>query len=168
MASAPISSDEQVLALATKRAVQAAGGLEVCSRETGLSTSHLSRCCSPHERDSITERDAATIEAITHGSAGFPHILSARARLLGCVVIPLPQVHDDPTGLQLSVCEISAEFGDVARGIAEALNGGGPGGTRITKAEAALVLEQMVDHDRASARLRFQLERIAKGEEPPG
>lgn len=31
-----LSSDEQVLAAATKKAVQAAGGLEICERETGL------------------------------------------------------------------------------------------------------------------------------------
>ena len=151
-----LSPDEQALSLATKRAIQAAGGLEVCARETGLSTSQLSRCCSPHERDSITERDAATIEAIGHGQAGHPHILRARARLLGFLLIKLPECADDPDGLLQSVMELTAELGDVAQAINEAMRD-----RVVTDREARAALDQLSDLDQASAKLRLKLQSIA-------
>jgi DNA-binding phage protein len=49
-----LSAEEQVLAQATRRDIQAAGGLEVCAAETGLSTSQLSRCQSNTHADSLS------------------------------------------------------------------------------------------------------------------
>lgn len=159
-----LSSDEQVLAAATKKAVQAAGGLEICERETGLSDSHISRCCSPNHRDSITIRDAVALEAIGHGEAGHPHILNAMARILGGVFIKLPEAVADDRTLQMSVIELTCELGDVSHAVSDAVAGSSLGGTQVLAAEAAVVLEHLADLDRASARLRHQLERIAKGE----
>ena len=167
MVDGKLSSDEQVLAAATKRAVQAAGGLEVCERETGLSDSHVSRCCSPNHRDSITIRDAVAIEAIGHGEAGHPHILSAMARIIGGVFIMLPEGVADDRSLQMSVIELSSELGDVSRAVSDAVAGSGAGGSAVTAAEAGMVLEHLADLDRASARLRHQLERIAQGDAAP-
>jgi hypothetical protein len=167
MADGKLSSDEQVLAAATRRAVHAAGGLEVCERETGLSDSHISRCCSPNHRDSITIRDAVALEAIGHGEAGHPHIVSAMARLVGGVFIMLPEATSDDRSLQTSVIELSIELGDVSRAVSDAVAGTGAGGATVTPAEAAAALDHLADLDRASARLRHQLERIAKGEPAP-
>ena len=168
MASRPISPEEQRLALATKRAIQAAGGLEACAAETGLSTSQLSRCSSPHDRDSITIRDAVTIQAFAHGTAGHPHILLAMARQLGFVVLPVPEATDDGAGLPQSVCEISVELGDVARAVQDALASQGPSGTAVAKSEAEAALQQVTELEIATARIRQKLERIAKGEVPTG
>lgn len=164
MTDCKLSSDEQVLAAATKRAVQAAGGLEVCERETGLSDSHISRCCSPNQRDSITIRDAVALEAIGHGEAGHPHILNAMARIVGGVFIMLPEAVIDDRSLQMSVIELSSELGDVSRAVSDAVAGTGAGGAAVMPSEAGIVLEHLADLDRASARLRHQLERIANGE----
>lgn len=163
MADPALSPEEQVLALATKEAIRAAGGLEVCARETGLSTSQLSRCSSPHHRDSITERDAARIEAIAHGSPGHPHILRARARQLGGVFVMLPEANCEGSGLPTSVMEMAAELGDVSRAIQDGLSSHGPDGTKMTPAEAQIALEQLHDHEAATARLRLALEQIARG-----
>jgi hypothetical protein len=158
-----LSSDEQVLAAATKRAVQAAGGLEICERETGVSDSHISRCCSPNHRDSITIRDAVALEAIGHGEAGHPHILHAMARIRGGVFIMLPEALVDDRSLQMSVIELSSELGDVSRAVSDAVAGTGAGGSAVLPAEAGMVLDRLADLDRASACLRHQLERIANG-----
>lgn len=151
-----LTTDEQVLARATKQAIQAAGGLEVCSRETGISTSQLSRCCSPYQRDSLTVRDAHTIEDMAHGKSGHPHILRARARLLGFLMIKLPEATDDPNGLLQSVMTLTAELGDVAQAINDALRD-----QVVTPAEAAVAIEQLNQLDEASATLRLQLNSIA-------
>lgn len=163
MADGKLPVNEQRLAAATKRAVQAAGGLAECESETGLSDSQISRCCSPHQRDSITIRDAVRIDAIGHGEQGHPHILSAMASLLGAVVIPLPEAVTDNRCLQMSVLDLSSELGDVSRAIADALTSGSSGGVEVTAIEAAAVLEHVSDLERGAARLRHQLEAIAKG-----
>lgn len=160
-----INPDEKVLALATKRSIQAAGGLEVCEQETPLSDSQLSRCCSVNHRDSITIRDVAVIDAL----AGYPHILHALARVIGgVVVIELPSAADDPDCLVQSILELTTELGDVSGAVASSLRGDSAGGTIVTSAEAGLALEHLDDLDRASARLRRKLERIAKGDAPSG
>lgn len=164
---AKLPSDEQRLAAATKRAVQAAGGLKVCEDETGTSDSQLSRCCSPNHRDSITVRDAVKIEAIGHGESGHPHIINAMARMLGGVFIMLPEAVSDDRQLQLTVLELSSELGDVSRAVSDAICGASAGGAQVVPAEALVVLDHLADLDRASARLRHQLECIIKGAAAP-
>lgn len=151
-----LTADEQVLAQATKLAVQAAGGLEVCARETGLSTSQLSRCCSPNAPDSINLAAACAIEAIAHGQAGHPHILRAQARLLGFVLVALPQGLDSGGAFTASIMKLTAELGDVANSIGLALSDDG----EVSPTEARTILEQIGDLDAASAALRLRLEAI--------
>ena len=158
--------NEQRLAAATKRAVQAAGGLANCEKETGLSDSQISRCGSPNQRDSITIRDAVRIDAIGHGEQGHPHILIAMASILDCVVIPLPEPVTDDRCLQMGVLDMSSELGDVSRAIADALSSSSSGGTEVTSIEAAAALEHIADMERATARMRHSLERIARGDAP--
>jgi hypothetical protein len=157
-----ITSDEQVLAEATKQAVQAAGGLEVCSRETGKSTSQLSRCCSKFDPDSITIRDAAIIEGISHGRAGHPHIMRARARLLGYLLVQLPEPHGDCESLASLVTDLAIELGDVAQAVRVATSSGSDCGRDISKNEQEAVLAQLDDLDQVSARLRLTVQQLAK------
>lgn len=154
MTDQPLSSEEKILALATKRAIQAAGGLDVCARETGLSTSQLSRCSMPSHRDSLTIRDAHTIEAI--GDSGQPHILRAQARLLNCVVVPMPEAIADVACIASGTMELTAELGDFAQQVRSALSDG-----EVTPAEAALAIEHLDELDQASAALRMKLRSIA-------
>lgn len=155
MKSGALSPDEQVLAAATKAAIAAAGGLAISARETGLSDSQLSRCCSPWQRDSITLRDAVTIEQLGHGHDGHPHLLRAHARILGFLVVAMPQGPEDPDGLMRSVAVLTGELGDVARAIAEGL-----ADRQITPAEAEAAERQLDDLDQASAALRHKLHTV--------
>lgn len=160
-----LTSDEQRLARATKQAIQAAGGLEVCASETGLSTSQLSRCCSPNHHDSLSSRHAAIIDSLTHGHDGHPFILRARARILDCLVIDLPSAVDDDHQLLDAVTEITVHLGETAKAVYDALNPNGDAGSDVSPREAEAALERLHEHDRASAKLRQKLERIveAKG-----
>lgn len=160
MAERALSASEQALALATKRAVQAAGGLQVCESETGTSDSQLSRYCSPRERDSITIRDAATIDAIGHGTEGHPFILRALARQLGFLVVPLPSTEIDPQGMNRAVTRIARELGHVADEITEAEADG------IFEPHEALAVLREVEHlETETAMLRVALERLAANKE---
>ncbi|MBB4154145.1 hypothetical protein GGQ80_002055 [Sphingomonas jinjuensis] len=163
MVEGKLPADEQRLAAATKRAVQAAGGLKVCEDETKVSDSQISRCCSPNHRDSISVRDAVRIDAIGAGEAGHPHIINAMAGLLGGVFIMLPEPVTDDRCLQMSVIDLSCELGDVSRAISEALSGTSDAGTEVSPREAQAALDHLADLDRASAKLRHQLQRLADG-----
>jgi hypothetical protein len=156
--SGPLTHDALRLARATKAAVQAGGGLAVCEAETGTSDSQLSRCESPDHHDSITIRDAVTVDGLGHGRPGAPHILKAMARIGGFVVIALPQGPKDADGLTQSAVDLTVELGDVVQAIRDALRGDG----LVTPDEATAVLEQLDEHDAVSARLRLQLQELAE------
>lgn len=153
-----LSTDEQILALATKRDIQAAAGLDVCASETAISTSQLSRTSSPNHHDSLTIRDALTIMQIGHGATGHPHILHALARLLGFIVIARPGADGDGCELFQSVAELTGELGDVAQSIRAAMRDG-----TCSAREARATLDQLDELDAASARLRLTLNAIADG-----
>lgn len=159
-----LSSDEQALAAATKRAIQSAGGLDIACRETGLSDSQLSRCCSPNHRDSLTIRDVATIEGLNHGRDGHPHILHALARIIGGhIVVQIPEDIGGGAGLVQSTLEIAKELGGLSSSISDAMHESSAAGEEVTSGEAQLALEHLDALDRASARLRRRLNDIAEG-----
>lgn len=160
MAERTLSAEEQRLARATKLGVQIAGGLDDCARETGKSTSQLSRCCSPEHVDSISIRDAVIIDSIGFGKAGHPAILSAYARLLGGVYVQLPTGPDDPGGVTLSLTEMTVELGDVAGEVRRALSNDG----EVDAKEALSILEQLHELETKSATMRVLLQRIAERE----
>jgi hypothetical protein len=155
-----LTTDEQVLARATKGGVQAAGGLDICERETGKSDSQLSRCCSTSLPDSISIRDAVIIDAIGVGKAGHPHILRAQARILGFLCVPQPSIPGSDDRLLKTVAEMMAELGDVATEVADALRDDGECDAR----EARRILIQLDEHDTVSARLRAELNAIVAKE----
>lgn len=153
-----LSSHEQVLALATKRAITAAGGIEVAAAETGKSMTQLSRCNSPNHPDSIALRDALTLDSIGRGHAGSPFIIHAFARLLGGVFVELPQGPADADGMIATVMQLTSELGDVARRISDAFSDDG----KCDADEARGALAELDQMDAASARLRLMLNRIVE------
>jgi hypothetical protein len=153
-----VTVEEQVLALATKRDIEAAGGLEVCAAETGLSTSQLSRCSSRNHRDSLTVRDAATIGAIGTGAPGSPFVLHALARLAGKLVIDGPGTVTDAACVQAGVIELVTELGDFARAVGAAVADG-----KWTPREVEAALTELDHVDAVSAATRGKLMAIKRG-----
>ena len=144
--------DERLLALATKRDVQAARGLEACSAETGLSTSQLSRCCSPNHRDSLTIRDVATITALGGDEDGHPYVVKALARIAGGVFVKLPDAVGADS-IEATLIEIASEFGDVAQAVRAAM-----ADREWSRGEIADALDELDQLDAASARMRHALQ----------
>lgn len=130
-----IATGEKALALATKRAIEAAGGLERCADETSIKKSQLSRCSSVNEPDSITIRDAITIDLLGTRVEGQPFILRAYCRQLGGVFVPMPEPQDDANGLTLSVVELAGELGDLSDSIRTAISAQGDQGEEVSPRE---------------------------------
>lgn len=155
MASVHLSPDERVLAKATRRAVQEAGGLEDAARELSIGKSQLARCCSVHDRDSISERDAHILDGLAGNVEGAPFLLNARARLLDCIVIRQDLGADDEAGLMRSIAEMAAELGDLSRAVTDALRDG-----TLEDHEIDAALAEVEQLDRCSATLRRKLDRM--------
>lgn len=141
--------DEKSIALGVRRAIEGARGLEIAARETGLSTTQLSRQQTVGAPDTIGCAHAVTLDRLSDGELP---ILRAMARLLGAVVIATPQGPVDETGIQAGVLRLTCELGDVAREIADALADG-----VVTPREARGGLAQLDDLDAASGALRALL-----------
>lgn len=132
MARGDISSGEKALALATKRAIEGAGGLDRCTDETAVGRSQLSRCGSVNDRDSISIRDAVTIDLLGQRQEGHPFIVRALCRQLGGVFVQLPEPQDDTDGLTLTVVELAGELGDLSDSVRSALCDRGEAGSAIS------------------------------------
>ena len=167
MANAHLTIDERRLAVATKRAVKAAGGGKVCEAETGVSDTSYSCYGSKNDDRSISIVNAVRIDAIGAAEAGVPHILNTMASILGAVVIMLPEHDGAAPCLRSGVMALSIEVGDVSRAVSDALAGTGDGGAKITRHEADAALDHIADLERVTARLRYQLEQIGAASEAP-
>lgn len=167
MSDAQLTADERRLAVATNRAVKAAGGGKVCEAETGLSDTSFSAYGSKFDRRSISIANAVRIDAIGAAEVGHPHILTTMASILGAVIIMLPEHDGAAPCLRSGVMALSIEVGDVSRAVSEALAGTGDGGANITRREAEAALDHLADLERATARLRYQLEQISAASEAP-
>lgn len=150
-----LTPDEITLARATKRAIQAAGGLDLCQRETGTSDSQLSRCSHPNMRDSIAVRDAVVIDDLRQDRRAPPAILDAQARILGFVLVDMPDAPGDGEDLRSSIVDLTGSLGDLAMGIRDALADG-----IVEDHEARAVLALKHELDRASAALGVKLQRF--------
>jgi hypothetical protein len=139
MAGGDITSGEKALAIATKRAIEAAGGLERCADETSVGKSHLSRCGSVHDRDSITVRDAVTVDLLGQRMEGHPFILRAYCRQLGGVFVAMPEPQDDANCLTLSVVELAGELGDLSDSVRAAVCQHGDLGSEVSPRENAAI-----------------------------
>lgn len=150
-----ITSTDRTLANATRESVEAAGGAEIAMRETGLGKSQLYRTMSINDVDSLSLRNALTLDRMSAD----PAILRAYGRILGAVVVLLPDAPDSEDSFVQSVMAMSAELGDVSRSIGDALRDG------TIEAREALGAIEEVNHviDLAVA-LRARLQGIVDGE----
>jgi hypothetical protein len=112
---------EQRQAERARELIEAAGGLEACAEETGLSTSQLQRYCSKHDRDSMPARVIEQLESVTHGKPGHPVMTRHLARRQGCVVVPLPHTMPENGRWTGYISRLSSEAGSLISGIAEDL-----------------------------------------------
>ncbi|MDZ7894201.1 MAG: hypothetical protein U5M50_04085 [Sphingobium sp.] len=133
-----IMAGERALALATKRAVQSAGGLDMCVGETRIGKAQLSRCSAPHEPDSISIRDAVTIDALAADEEGAPHIIGAMARQLGGTFVRWPDVAPSRDNLIRAARELAREHGDAVTCVLSCAEGNAAEAAQLTLAEKEL------------------------------
>lgn len=112
---------EQRQAERARELIEAAGGLEACAEETGISTSQLARYSSKTEKDSMPVRVIEALEAVTHGKPNHPVMTRHLARRAGYVLVPLPTVTIGEGEWNRYIARLSTEASTLIAGIAEDL-----------------------------------------------
>lgn len=134
---------------ATREAVEACGGYTAAETYTKAGKTQLHRCTDRNSLETITVRDALTLDEVSMTRGG-PFVLREYAQQLGCAVIVLPNVETDETGFARSFMMMTAEMGDVARKVDEALRDGGLDARERAglRREMRELIEQAVAFDR--------------------
>lgn len=119
-----LSTDELALKRATGQAVKAAGGQEAAAMATVAGRSQLWRCMSGQSRDSVTVRDAVTIDAIGAQVEGHPFILRAYAGQLGFGIHRLPEARPSVGDWWAHCAALTGEAGEIVGKIGRAMADG--------------------------------------------
>lgn len=123
--------EEQRQARRARELVEAAGGLESCAEETGVSTSQLSRYGSRNEKDSMPLRVIEALESVTHGTPGHPVVTTYLAARQGFTLVKRPEVPSDRAALMELLSRHAKARGECEQQILHALADG-----RVDPAEA--------------------------------
>lgn len=116
-----LTPEEQHQAGLTRKLVRAVGGVEAASEVTGKCIAHISRCTSPNNKASISLRDVAELEAVTHGTLGHPIVTRHLAARNGYALVALPTAPATGTDLLALLSLQAREFGELSSGAMAAL-----------------------------------------------
>ncbi|MGX7896869.1 phage regulatory CII family protein [Tsuneonella sp. HG222] len=130
---------------AVRKAIGLCGGIEGAAATVEKSNSHVGRWNALNEPDLPTLGDALALDEIAVAQGKVPAILSKYAAELGHVALLLPRPGHGSDAVTLALIEASAEFGDVAAEVRDALADGEIGGR-----EPEAIVEQI---DEAVAKL---------------
>ena len=108
--------------LAVREAIHACGGIAGGERATGLGSSQVGRWHNRNDHDLPGLEHALALDEAALACGGRAAILQAMASELGHVAIELPQGHGETEALALQLAQATAEFGDIARAVTEALS----------------------------------------------
>lgn len=133
MSSGGLSTDELAIKRATDQAVKAAGGQDAASMSTVAGRSQLQRCLSPNHRDSITVRDAVTVDAIGAHVEGHPFILRAFAAQLGYGIHKAPVAQPTAAQWHQQIGALASEAGEIIAKMSAGLADGNLCANDITK-----------------------------------
>lgn len=122
---------------ATRRAIDAVGGLEAAATFVRLKKSHLHRCCSVNEPTCFAPLDVAQV---LDEHAGYPYIAEQMLKFQ-----PARRTHKDPHELLSSLLKEAGELGSV---VSDALADG-----RICPREATAIIKEATDLKEACQRL---------------
>lgn len=150
--------DKQALKEASKQLVRAAGGVEAAALYVRPNKSTLSDYGRP-ENDIFMPVDViAGLEAITHGTAGWPIVTRLLAMTAGCALVELPAPGNAEADWIDQLGQLSKETSDVAQGICKALHGD----HRVTASEVRQLrlIDECDDLIAHIVTMRARLERI--------
>jgi hypothetical protein len=150
--------DDQALKSVSKALVKAVGGVEAAEGFCRSSFRRLSEYGVP-DNDCFMPVDVVRdLEAVAHGTVGYPQVTRFLARQAGGVFVPLPRAAGCSLGdLHAAVARHSRKAGEVTSEVVESLADGA-----ITEAEAARAMEKVFEAVEELMSLHTTLSQIAE------
>lgn len=149
----------QRLKAATRELQRAVGGLEAAAEITGKGKSQHGNYQNLSMPDFATIEAIADMEAVAHGTPGFPQVTSLLCQMAGGVFVPLPEMPDTDEAPAMFVMRLASELGAVSGSITDGLADNG----KIDPHEAEASLRKLATFERITAQLRSVLQSIADG-----
>ena len=116
-----LSDKERRQAAKARELIEAAGGLEACAAETGISTSQLARYSSKTEKDSMPVRVIEVLEAVSIDQPGHPIMTRHLASQAGYNLVPVPAFAPAEREWNSHVARLTSASATLIAGIAENL-----------------------------------------------
>jgi hypothetical protein len=116
--------DKQALKNASKRLGQAAGGIEAAANYCRVGKTLLGDYGSPNNETFMPVDVVADLEAVTHGTAGWPLVTRMLAAEAGCALVELPKPTAPDANWFAQLGKLCSETGDVINRLGEALADG--------------------------------------------
>lgn len=145
-----MSALARIKAKGVKPSIAANGGIDGAAATVDKGRSTVGGWNNLNQSDLPTLGDAHALDEVSLATSGRAPILQALAAELGHVAILLPDPAASEDALIMALCEATAEFGDIAGAVTEALRDG-----VRTDVENALILEQIDEAQASLARMRM-------------
>jgi hypothetical protein len=146
---------------AVRKAVGHSGGIDGAAETVGRRRSTVGDWNNLNTADFPPLDCAFALDEIAVAEGHLPPVLCALAREMGGVFVPAIDIGAEAGSPAFLAMQLAQHLGAVSGEIARALADDG----RIDGVEAGRVLDRLQEHDRTSAQLRRQLEKIrAEGE----
>lgn len=155
--------DKQGLKVASRALVRAVGGQEACPGFARY-TRHqaYSEFASIEHGDKFMPIDVvADLEAVTHGTAGHPHVTRILCERAGGAFVKLPEAKVSVSGWHQAVSALIAESNDVSTRMLTIL---GDGIVEADEIKRAKLIDETNALIAAGVNLRAMLERVLAGE----
>lgn len=119
-----MSAPSRIKMKGVRQAIAANGGIDGAAATVEKCRSHTGRWFNRNQHDQPTLPDAFAIDEVALGEIGRAPILEAYAAELGYVAILLPGEAGSDDCVVMGLAEATAEFGDIANAITDALRDG--------------------------------------------
>lgn len=150
---------ELELKVAARALIRSAGGTDGAAETLGTRQQRMSDCGLPNTPDFLRIDEAARLEDVTVGQAGWPHVTRALAHRQGFELVPAPAHGSGDVAWGAYAARLLKETGDVLGGLGQALESGGD----VDSAEAAPLLPEADELVQLAVELRQALRRRAEG-----
>lgn len=110
------------LKLAVRETIHSCGGISGGERATGLGHAQVGRWHNRNDHDLPGLEHALALDEASLACGGRAAILQALASELGHVAIELPRANGEAEAVAIQLARATAEFGDIARAVTDALS----------------------------------------------
>ncbi len=153
---AAMTPEHQVIKAAGKALVRAFGGQDAAAMHVHRSQGRVSDWCSPNKPDFMPVDAVMTLEAVTHGVAGHPHVTRALAAASGHALVRLPDAPPADVDVFGWLANLAKEAGEVQAELGRALADDrhvSAGEARLVRVQVAELLSLLVGMDAGLAEI---------------